>query len=220
MSREKIRPRPSFDAILQRIRKVEGNIMDYQIANLLEMKPQSLVGAKHRGSINPRKLISYSARRGLSLKWLMNGDGPMREQDPAGDPILEEPSSDAMPDSQDESLPKGAFSRGAYVSIVEDALGLRPLHSAAIRGHSRIVALLLERGAAVDARDSLGRTPLHYASAGGHDECVRILLGRDADPNARDVKGITPLHLAAKWGNAETTDLLLSAGADPNAVTK
>jgi ankyrin repeat protein len=54
--------------------------------------------------------------------------------------------------------------------------GGTPLHRAATKGESDILALLLERdSSAVDAADRYGKTALDYAREAGCSECVRIL---------------------------------------------
>lgn len=57
--------------------------------------------------------------------------------------------------------------------------GMTPLHHASLGGHEKVVRLLLDRGAAVDARDIAGYTPLYAASMGGHSDVVRELLSRE-----------------------------------------
>jgi ankyrin len=47
-----------------------------------------------------------------------------------------------------------------------------PLHQAATYGHTAVIELLLERGAAVDVATTKGFTPLHSASYTGQTECV------------------------------------------------
>ena len=78
---------------------------------------------------------------------------------------------------------------------------------------SEVVAVLLERGAKVNARDSIRRTPLHYAVGKG-PRVVKLLLEAGADVNAQDQRGITPLHMA--WSNVEVVKLLLEGGGDVN----
>lgn len=60
-----------------------------------------------------------------------------------------------------------------------------------------IVALLLDRGADVNARSSQGFTPLHTATSGNtKPSVIALLLDRGADIEARDSNGGTPLHHA------------------------
>ena len=50
-----------------------------------------------------------------------------------------------------------------------------PLHLAALEGHPDVAALLIEKGANVNARDKLGRTPLEFAESSGHEEVAALL---------------------------------------------
>jgi cytohesin len=50
-----------------------------------------------------------------------------------------------------------------------------PLHWAANSGHAATVALLLAKGAAIDARDKAGQTPFDRATAMGHAEIAAML---------------------------------------------
>ena len=79
--------------------------------------------------------------------------------------------------------------------------------------YPEIVALLLSRGAAVDSRDSLGRTALHHASYAG--AVARLLLEKGADVNARDRDGRTPLHHQSKQFTPESAVEICAHGADP-----
>jgi uncharacterized protein len=98
--------------------------------------------------------------------------------------------------------------------------GFSPLHLAAYFGAPAAAALLIERGAQVDAvADNPQRVaPLHAAVAGQHPEVVRLLLATGAQPDARQHGGWTPLLAAAQHGDAETVAALLDAGADPVAA--
>jgi len=107
--------------------------------------------------------------------------------------------------------------------------GETPLHAAAYRGDSAMVALLLRHGAKVDAAGRNGATALHRAV--GYPEgsdatapmsperlaVVRLLLESGASGRARGFLGDTPLHLAASQGYAEAVALLVEHGADVGA---
>jgi ankyrin repeat protein len=110
---------------------------------------------------------------------------------------------------------------GAVSALSPD--GFSPLHLAAFFGWEEVVALLLERGAPLDAhsQSSFARvTPLGSAAAAGETSIARRLLDAGADVNARSLDGeFTPLHAAAQGGNAPLVALLLERGADRSAST-
>lgn len=92
------------------------------------------------------------------------------------------------------------------------------LWTAASLGNEKCVALLLERGADVEAKDFLGNTPLWVAAHNGHPHCVNLLLHYGADVEARRGRvDTTPLWVAVYGGHSECVELLLSHGADVEA---
>ena len=78
---------------------------------------------------------------------------------------------------------------GAAVGGADDRYGETALHVAAACGHRDAAALLLDRGARVDARARNGSTPLHKAAFDGGTDVLRLLLSRGADLGARDSYG-------------------------------
>jgi ankyrin len=92
--------------------------------------------------------------------------------------------------------------------------GGRPVLFAALKGHAKVVDVLLGAGARPDEPHPSGETPLHLAARGGHEAVVERLLagGARLDPT---VDGITPLFLAAQEGRTRVVQLLLAAGANP-----
>jgi hypothetical protein len=112
------------------------------------------------------------------------------------------------------------------------------LSNAAVRGHERIVKLLLLHGADIHIASPLikaaqfgngnvriakillehGADPncLHSAIAGRHKEIVNLLVEHNANVNQKDDNGRTPLHMAVMFGDEDIIKLLISKGADVN----
>jgi ankyrin repeat protein len=92
---------------------------------------------------------------------------------------------------------------------------------AAGTGDPRIVRMLIEHGARVDAVETRkGQNALMWAAAGSHAEAVEALVKASANPNAASKAGLTPLIFAAVQGDAinaaKSASSLLAAGADAN----
>lgn len=93
--------------------------------------------------------------------------------------------------------------------------GVTPLTIAALNGFSRIVRVLLDKGANVSITDAKGSTALHHCAGGGHSEVVGVLIEAGANPNSRRLDGGTPMYMAALYGQLDTVKVLLREGADP-----
>ncbi|KAH6843593.1 ankyrin repeat-containing domain protein [Alternaria alternata] len=83
--------------------------------------------------------------------------------------------------------------------------------------NDRVVALLLEAGADIDAVKN-NRTALFLATSRGNKEAVALLLDRGADANARGGDHSSAILEASSQGNKEIVDLLIEKGADVNAI--
>ena len=89
---------------------------------------------------------------------------------------------------------------------------------AARSGRIEAMALLVERGADIDAEPYNG-TALHWAVARRRPDAAAWLMDHGADINRRaafgGTRGVTPLHVAAAWeGSPDCARLLLARGAD------
>ena len=100
--------------------------------------------------------------------------------------------------------------------------GFTALHFAAFFGRPEAVALLVDRGAEVDAfgRGWMTGTAMHSAVSRLHADVVRILLDAGANPDVRQSAGWTPLHAAAMNADLTSVELLLASGADPTATNE
>ena len=64
---------------------------------------------------------------------------------------------------------------GAAVMSTEMLLGHTPLHDAAVANRLVIAKMLLDHGAAPDARDAAGGTPIDLAARKGHLKMIDLL---------------------------------------------
>ena len=95
-----------------------------------------------------------------------------------------------------------------------DQTGQTPLHLSCQNGHTRVVQLLLHKGAQF-TKSYDGDTPLHDAAAHGHVSTMNTILQAHAHLiNVINRLGMTPLHCAAAAGHVECVDLLLSKSAE------
>ncbi|XP_053596745.1 ankyrin-1-like [Microplitis demolitor] len=92
------------------------------------------------------------------------------------------------------------------------------LYHAVIRGHIKIVELLLENGAKVNAVNDSGETALIAAVLGNNLELMKILINAGAQVNLRNNKHHLPLHRAVQRRNYSITRYLIEQGADINSV--
>lgn len=92
-------------------------------------------------------------------------------------------------DEVTRALEQGANVRARDTSFGSDAE--TPLIAAANGGHDTIVALLLSRGAEVNARTASGWTALMRACNAGEIGCAKLLLDAGADPGVRNDEGYT-----------------------------
>jgi len=75
-----------------------------------------------------------------------------------------------------------------------------------------IQALLLDRGADVNAANNRGFTPLMQAAIGGHPQVVRLPLDRGANVKLANAQGQTAEDIAHQYGHDEAAKLIEEAG--------
>ena len=102
---------------------------------------------------------------------------------------------------------------------VRNYKGKTGLHYAAKAGFLKVIHLLIENGATVDATDNDGETPLFEAirstikNGEKQRAALEALLVKGADPNVRNRKGLTPLQVAKRMrrvGAGKIVELLQS----------
>lgn len=105
------------------------------------------------------------------------------------------------------TLAERLIARGADINKT----GWTPLHYAATNGHLRLMRLLLEQHAYIDAESPNGTTPLMMAAQYGTADAVRLLLEEGADPTLRNQKKLTALDFAHTSDRPEVTELIAGA---------
>ncbi len=88
--------------------------------------------------------------------------------------------------------------------------GWNPLHYAATGPEPRLVALLLQRGAPIEARSPNGTTALMMAAGYGSEESVTLLLAQHADATTRNQRGLNAADFARLAGRENLTKRLES----------
>jgi ankyrin repeat protein len=108
-----------------------------------------------------------------------------------------------------EPMARLLLERGAdRDAVARNPMSVRPLHSAAASRSGAIVALLLDRGADVNAQQAGGWTALHAAAMFGDLPMVERLLDRGAEAGRANDQGKTALDLAVEKGHTEVAAVL------------
>ncbi|MEO8122847.1 MAG: ankyrin repeat domain-containing protein [Burkholderiales bacterium] len=91
--------------------------------------------------------------------------------------------------------------------------GWTPLHYAATGPEPKVVKLLLERGAVVDAESPDKTTPLMMAARYGKEESVTLLLVHGADPKRINARNMNAADFARGGGREWLAERLSKAGS-------
>jgi ankyrin repeat protein len=97
--------------------------------------------------------------------------------------------------------------------LTEEGVYGNALHTAAAKGHSRVVDLLLNSGVPVDTQGLYG-SALQTAAYEGQAAVCHVLLNHNADIHARSDEFGNALEAAIYGGHTEVVRILLDRGAD------
>ena len=120
---------------------------------------------------------------------------------------------------------KALLAAGADVNAVSTAEQLTALHAAAAKGHAKLVALLIKRGANVEAEDKAGVTPLVLAVHERCEKCVLALIegGAKVDEARRlpnPSKDSISVKIAGHLANADAIRAKAAEAAKAKAEAK
>ncbi|HEX2543487.1 MAG TPA: ankyrin repeat domain-containing protein [Ramlibacter sp.] len=89
--------------------------------------------------------------------------------------------------------------------------GWTPLHYAATGGHVKIMQILIEEHAYINAESPNRTTPLMMAAKYGTPEAVKLLLAEGADPGVRNELGMTAVDFAMQSNRRDAAELVSAA---------
>jgi len=89
--------------------------------------------------------------------------------------------------------------------------GWTPLHYAATNGHLKVMELLLNENAYIDAASPNGTTPLMMAAHYGSPAAVKLLLEAGADPTIRNQLGLTAIDFAYRANRTDAAEMIAEA---------
>lgn len=98
--------------------------------------------------------------------------------------------------------------------------GWAPLHYAATHGHLKIMELLLEEHAFIDAQSPNGTTPLMMAAHYGTPAAVKLLLDAGADTQMKNELGLTAIDFAQRGNRPDSAELIAAAIRAANSKGK
>ncbi len=153
------------------------------------------------------------------LELLIAKGADVNARNEAGQTPLHRVSMIIRRDKRIEPTAELLLAHGAKVDA-KDKSGNTPVHFAAENGRSKLIDLLIDKGAIISKDDHLlaDEGASLYAVWSNQADVLKALLDHGADVNAADRWGWSLLHYAAYDG--DMTKMLLDKGANPNIVER
>ena len=138
----------------------------------------------------------------------------------AADALIGWPKTDVEARSGQDESPLMLASLKGYLDVAKRLIergadvnktGWTPLHYAATGGHLKLMDLLLENHAYIDAESPNGTTPLMMAAQYGTGAAVKMLLEAGADASLKNQLGLTALNFAQRASRPDAIELLSAA---------
>jgi ankyrin repeat protein len=131
--------------------------------------------------------------------------------------LLPPPHSDYRPIHQyslacDTPMVRAILETNSAAANLSDDSHRTPLHDAASRNCTNVIAILIHASAKLEAKDQAGETPLHVAAQEGFIDAARMLIQAGAQVNARDAEGRTPLKRAMDYEKPAMVNYLRTVG--------
>lgn len=104
-------------------------------------------------------------------------------------------------------LVRKLIARGADVNKP----GWAPLHYAATGSHLKIMEILLDEHAFIDAQSPNGTTPLMMAAHYGTAAAVKLLLEAGADTQMKNELGLSAVDFANRGSRSDAAEMILAA---------
>lgn len=172
-----------------------------------------------QASPNENPLLLLATTKGyISIaKMLIAYGADIKKAGPTGDTVLHSAAATGNLEMMAMLLDAG----GRTFVNTTNKYGSTPLHSACIRSSPKIIALLYQNGADLDAADFDGKSALHATCARGIRDNAKLLISLGCKINLKTVdSGWTALFWAVYLGSCDLVQMLLEHGADANAVSK
>ena len=210
------------------------SVHDLRKVRLLVQKGAN-VNARSEGGKMPLLLAAYYSRSVETVKFLLENGADLRAKDNRGAGVLlfaaEGGDLDTIRLLLDKGVDVNAGTTGEFNEIRFSNLrpqkgfepkGVTALMVTAFSNDAGAARLLLDRGAAVNAKASDGMTALLAGANRGGAALIKTLVEKGAEVNLKDLLGRTPLILmaASDYAEPETVRLLLEKGAEVNVKDK